>query len=420
MSKPKKPGEIRFNVTPREGGVGPLSPSTKTMPEVTRGDRPTYLRFIPFILLGFAFLIWIAVMSDRTAPTSVASPSVNNLSVPARPNYPGYSARFDVRQASPSNAAESARAEWPVRRSLTFSYERLHVIVVGDERQIPLSIRQEALTFGLGDWEPPLYAQIRQPQFTIDPRILRTNKFVASLEEAYFGATPAFTKPDKPEDLNDTFSEDVTHPFTVKPIVSTNPPGAPKDRRMRISLPPYIIHGDVKVTCGSLVDENSGYASGILENESFLTLEVGLDLHGPRGPPSTEFMISQGEGKLVRTVYVVGRLESFSGPDQFHQSYMKTRIIDLGPSKADLDKFQSKDRQWQESTAELASHYNVDVHSIRAFAGGEVNIYDGRVQRAPTAEELRQREQVQQLEMKRQEERYRIEQQERADRFEVR
>ncbi|MGA8086701.1 MAG: hypothetical protein WCA10_05295 [Terracidiphilus sp.] len=416
MPKRKKPGEIRFKVTSKGGGG---SASTERTPEVARDDPPTYLRFIPFTLLGVAFLILVAVLSGdngTASKSSVAPPSVNNLSVPARPTYPGYNARFVVKHVSKPSGTESEGVGSGSLQSLIFSYEHLHVIFVTNVRQIPISIRREAFTFGLGTREHTAYAQIIYPQSAFDAEVLSPSRHRATVDDHYFDATLG---PTETEDLNHTATGDVASIFNGRlPGVPTNA-SAPEDRQMKNSLSPYIIYGDVAVTFGSLVDNDYGYLSGVLEAGSFSALEVDLYHRGPRGPPSTEFMISHEKDRLARKVYVVGRLETIHGPDQFKHSFMRTHIVDLGPSKTDLKNFRSNDQHWQESTAALASYYNVGVNSIRAFAGREVDIYDGKVERSPTAEEIRQREEKERVRILREEERARQEQFERAERVEV-
>jgi len=322
-------------------------------------------------------------MNNRgAAPSaSVSPPSVQNLYVPPRPTFPGHYATF---------SAEDFRSPFDVQR-LTFTYERLRVIAVRDYRQIPIAIKRQAYTFGLEKSEHRrTYARMEHSK-PADPRRTLQGIFEESSDAQKDLVAAALGKFDSAVFPVATGGSTETSRSTVQ--------------QAHDSLTPYIIYGDVDVDCGTLVEEDAASATAVLNNQFLALLKLDMYQAGPRGPPSPEFMMSLGKDKLTRTIYVVGHIKSFHGPDQHHRSFMKTFVVDLGgASEAALKKFKIEDDHWQKETESLASKYMVSVDSLRAFAGLKVDVYSGKVDRSPTDKERREIEETYRREMDRKDE----------------
>jgi hypothetical protein len=372
LSVSQKPGDIEF--------IRRKSPKPALLYPHPSSGLPLWALLALLVGLFVAPLVYVVVwgaIDDLQNPPSVPQPSANDLSIPARPGYPGYYATFYVKQhhIDPPSNGKKARDDEQLTTSLTFSYEHLKVIVVADEQAIPASVRREANTF-----------RQRAPRDEVEFASVG-NQFDATL-------------------LNG-----LSVPSQERPVLQNEAQG---------QLRPYIIYGDVDVLCGQLVNNDAGFASAHIEQERIKLLQIELDGRGPRGPPSTQFMVELGPRKLTRTVYIVGRVESFSGPDQFHRSFMAMSVIDLGPSSHQIEDFQSLDRSWREKMSALASTYQVKIDLLNAFAGEEVDVYDGNVSRTPSPEEQWEFDQKRREDEEKEQEQQDIEQQEReADRPEI-
>jgi hypothetical protein len=150
---------------------------------------------------------------------------------------------------------------------------------------------------------------------------------------------------------------------------------------------PYIIYGDVSITCGPLIRDDIGFAEAFVNDDDIETLNVDFSRR-PRGPPSADRTVLE---QSVRTIYVVGKIDSFSGPHGFHNSFMRTRVLDLGPSTIDRPKYDSAYEAWKTKVVALAARYHVPEAELLASAGARVDIEQGKV-RVLTKEETIKRD----------------------------
>lgn len=149
---------------------------------------------------------------------------------------------------------------------------------------------------------------------------------------------------------------------------------------------PYIIYADVSITCGPLIRDDIGFAEAFVNDDDIETLQINLTR--PRGPPVTERTVLE---QSVREVYVVGKIKSFSGPHGFHNSFMRTRVLDLGPSTTDRLKYDAAYEAWKTKVVALAAQYHVPEAELLASAGARVDIEQGKV-RVLTRDEIIKRD----------------------------
>jgi hypothetical protein len=105
---------------------------------------------------------------------------------------------------------------------------------------------------------------------------------------------------------------------------------------------PFIIHGDVTIEFGPLVNEDALVTRLISQHGDLKAASINVVKGAPRGPPSK----SKFEDRPVYTIYIAGRVSKLSGPTQKGRSTLYASIIDLGPSAAQLDKYIADTSEW--------------------------------------------------------------------------
>lgn len=137
----------------------------------------------------------------------------------------------------------------------------------------------------------------------------------------------------------------------------------------------HIIRGDVEVTVGDLYGTDSlSVRAAIEDHANIRQVELVLS-HAPRGPPAAALVprvyqelvapelaealnnlndeqrrrmpralavagwVRPPPGRPLRTVYVVGSIKNFRGPDQYNQSELVANILDLTPRERNVPEF---------------------------------------------------------------------------------
>jgi hypothetical protein len=100
--------------------------------------------------------------------------------------------------------------------------------------------------------------------------------------------------------------------------------------------PPRIIHGDVIVETGPIVDDDELKTQLIARHGNLKEASIDIIDGSPRGPPNKAEFLS----RPVITIYVVGKILRFSGPQQMGNSLLKASIIDLGPTDKQFSKYE--------------------------------------------------------------------------------
>ena len=112
------------------------------------------------------------------------------------------------------------------------------------------------------------------------------------------------------------------------------------DKRERAG--PFIIHGDVTIEFGPLVNEDTLVTRLISQHGDLKAASINVVQGAPRGPPSK----SKFDNRPVFTIYIAGRVRKLSGPTQKDRSTLYASIIDLGPSETQLDKYIADTSEW--------------------------------------------------------------------------
>jgi len=108
--------------------------------------------------------------------------------------------------------------------------------------------------------------------------------------------------------------------------------------------PPYVIHGNVVVEIGPMINRDQLAAQLITQHGDLKYASIKLIDGPPRGPPDSEV-----SDESVRTIYVVGQVLKFTGPPQMDSSALRASIIDLGPTQKDWEQYvaNSKESEFQ-------------------------------------------------------------------------
>jgi hypothetical protein len=280
-----------------------------------------------FLIVAFSSpFLWVIILSILEAPPDRFALEFHptSFSIPSNPLRPGCSATFVLRH--PKSTDE---------RELVFSYERIKVIPITSS-QIHHALATGAVVFGKGEAKKSS--------------------------------------------------------FTGRTLVSDE------------DTDPYIIYGDVDVRCSFVQLYDVGMVTARVEPDRIRYLDVDMTPGLPRGPPHSgasrtltedaedmfrrrHFMETRTIPKIrpVRTVYVVGRVLSFHGPAQKHQSFMQTNILDLSPLEKESMEFAKEQAHWEDQIKELASTALVPIEQLKRFSGKTVEttptgIYDVEAQ----------------------------------------
>ena len=84
----------------------------------------------------------------------------------------------------------------------------------------------------------------------------------------------------------------------------------------------------------------------LLQNSDIKSFEMFYDASSPRGPPSTP----------VQVVYVIGTVESYTGPDELQKSVHTAGVfdIDLSPSHEQQAAYEADLKTWRSAIAQKA------------------------------------------------------------------
>lgn len=133
--------------------------------------------------------------------------------------------------------------------------------------------------------------------------------------------------------------------------------------------PPYRLTGDVDVTCGPIIGHDAANVALMLMGGNVARASIQTVANGVRGPP-----------RVVRRVYVVGgTVKSFHGPDQFHESVLNSKVMDLGPEKKSAEDYERKAERFQSEVKQLEEKFNVPAGQLKAHAGQVVTVADSKV-----------------------------------------
>lgn len=129
---------------------------------------------------------------------------------------------------------------------------------------------------------------------------------------------------------------------------------------------PYRMKGDVDIECAPITGNDVSFAALMLmdANVAQASIRTESGANGVRGPPSG-----------VRTIYVEGKVNSFKLPDQFDESRLKGKVIDLGPN----EDYKRQVKVFQEQVKQLEKEHSVTFEELKAYAGHEVRVADGKV-----------------------------------------
>lgn len=292
MGDPLQPGELRFSLQPSH----PIREKIFVV--------GVCFAFLVLVFLGIRD-IWRDFTSDDSPPPQTA------IRIPPAPIPLVSKAIFFVHPAGHENGIEKA-AEGNV--SLGFVYERLAVTSVAAWEDIPTHIRSTALNVNGTDSlahatlirksGSHYVAQQRSRQLSFIPMTIDTNGVNAS---------------------------------RLNPLAN--------EQR------PVIIHGDVDIATGPLQRSDVGMAKILIDNGEFRYFYLDFAaVHGPRGPPPVlSFEMEKGY-RPTRDVYVIGKVNKYTGPDLHGRSFMKTKIIDLGLMSPHGEReFLDAMRLWHES-----------------------------------------------------------------------
>ncbi len=123
-------------------------------------------------------------------------------------------------------------------------------------------------------------------------------------------------------------------------------------------LKPYILHGDVDVDCGDLRQNDQGFAKMFVNESSLKAASIDLRTGFIRGPPYA-----------VRTVYVVGKVKSVHGPEQFGSSRFNAEVLDLRADPIQLKAFEVALDAWNSAIGEMTRTYDVPELELRMREG---------------------------------------------------
>jgi len=126
---------------------------------------------------------------------------------------------------------------------------------------------------------------------------------------------------------------------------------------------PYILHGDITITCGPMSDEDKGLTAFLLQDGSLIRAAIQISNSNPRGPPVPE-----------RKVYVVGTIQNVYGPEQFKHSVVSSKILDLGPHNQSASDYFVAVQHWEQQVEQLEKTFKVGPGELLPYAGEMVSI----------------------------------------------
>lgn len=134
------------------------------------------------------------------------------------------------------------------------------------------------------------------------------------------------------------------------------------------TLPPYILHGDVDITCGDLTNDDAGYAALLLEDGELTRASISLAEGPARGPPVR-----------ARTVYIMGNVREVHGPEQYRQSVLLEKTLELGPTDSSREAYKERLGEWNKEILALEAKLHVPAEDLRAYAGTMVQVKSGEI-----------------------------------------
>jgi hypothetical protein len=352
LKESRPPGEVKISFA-REHGK-------RSWFQALVGDHVPLL--FTTSLLAVALVTWLIIPSpEKPSPTptfvgssSAVSPPESNdpcafdfvrqhkncisIPVPSRPTTPGkfLAVRRDIGESQHEN-------------ELVFSYEHVRIVVVASENDI-----QDKLTNALV-WPPGAKARGEKPS------TVRNNPFP-------FTPTPHY----------------LSHGLLTEPNGSVNTMSAQStDDVPQTAAQPnrsYIIYGTVAITCGSVTGNDTGSERILVNGGSISRANIEFGSTSQRGPPSNP------TPNRVNTIYIVGAVRSYLGPEKRGNSRFDSELIELSkgkrnsaevnlePTHQEKQEYDRQNRNWLTKTAILAETYHTSVENVRNNAFGKIDI----------------------------------------------
>lgn len=150
---------------------------------------------------------------------------------------------------------------------------------------------------------------------------------------------------DLPDDVKRAGIELHTSADFISALVPAPSP-AVELQRLNAYAPPLIFHGDVRVDVGPLVDQDKMLSLFLVNNSKINSLETFYEPSSARGPPRVP----------VQVIYVIGTVESYTGPDELQKSVHTAGVfdIDLSPSHEQQAAYEADLKTWRHELASKA------------------------------------------------------------------
>jgi len=352
VKEPRHPGEVKISFAKEY--------KERSWFQALVGDH------IPLIIttsiVAAALVIWLIIPSPENQPptptlvgtSSAVSPAESNdpcafdfvrqhkncisIPVPTRPTKPGKSLTVHT------DVGESQH-----EKELVFSYENVRIVVVPSEKDI-----QDILTDAIV-WPPRAKAAGEKPS------TVRNNPFSLA-------PTPQY----------------LSHGLITESNGSVNTARAPStdDVRSTAAEPnrSYIIYGNVAITCGSVIGNDTGSERILANGGAISGANIEFGSASQRGPPSNL------TPNRVNTIYVVGTVKSYSGPEKRGNSRFDSELIQLSkgrrnsadvnlePTHQEKQEYDRQNRDWLMETAMIANAYHTSVENVRNNVFGKIDI----------------------------------------------
>ncbi len=113
-----------------------------------------------------------------------------------------------------------------------------------------------------------------------------------------------------------------------------------------------VIRGDVDVEIDRIQGSQTALLALQARHGDLKHIAMHFDGVAVRGPPEV-----QRPPPVPVTVYIVGEVKTFSGPEQYGQSKLVASVIDLSPTEADYAEYLRKSYEWESEVQKRASSY---------------------------------------------------------------
>jgi hypothetical protein len=352
VKEPRRPGEVKIGFAKEYG--------KRSWFQALVGDHVPLI--ITTSILAAALVIWLIIPSpEKQPPTptfggsrSAVSPAESydpcafdfvrqhknciSIPVPSRPTKPGkfLTVHTDI-------------GESQHEKELVFSYENVRIVVVASENDI-----RDKLTNAIV-WPPGAKDPGEKPSTA------RNNPFSLTPTPQYL-PHGLITESNGSVNTVRSHSTDDVRPTAAEPNRS------------------YIIYGSVAITCGSVIGNDTGSERILVNGGTISQANIEFGSASQRGPPSNP------TPNRVNTIYVVGAVKSYSGPEKRGNSRFDSELIELSkgrrnsaevnlePTHQEKQEYDRQNWNWLMKTAILAETYHTSVENVRNNAFGEIDI----------------------------------------------